>query len=198
MTWKWSNTCTAQGQVLADGLDVSHRHVRGHRADFRPAGAQASPERVQGRRALAFAHEDHGAADQVQHYGQVAMPFGDGNLVDGDLLELMELGLAVMLLEVAFLDLFDGVPTDPQVLGHVLDGHVLAQLQGVALEGPGMSPPRFGEGHVHLTGDLARLALHAGNGQEHGGRLVADGHAPEQARDSAVGDDVRRATQRAA
>jgi hypothetical protein len=51
------------------------------------------------------------------------MPLADGNLVDGDFLELVQLGLAEATLQGVGLDVLDGVPTDLQMLGHVLDGH---------------------------------------------------------------------------
>ena len=79
---------------------------------------QALPERLQGLGALAVADEDHRAAAQVQDHGQVAMPLADGDLVDGDLLELLQLGLAEAALDrCALLDVLDDVPTDLQVLG---------------------------------------------------------------------------------
>ncbi len=38
-------------------------------------------------------YEDHGPAFQVQDYGQIAVPFADADFIDGDLLELMQLGM---------------------------------------------------------------------------------------------------------
>jgi hypothetical protein len=52
------------------------------------------------------------------------MALADGNFVDGDLFEVVQLGLAEAALEVAGLDVLDRVPTDPKVFGHSLDGHV--------------------------------------------------------------------------
>ena len=50
------------------------------------------PERLQGFGAFALAHKDHRSTLQVQDYGQIAVPFADADLVDGDLPELMQLG----------------------------------------------------------------------------------------------------------
>lgn len=42
--------------------------------------------------------------------------------------------MSKVLLKVAQLDVFDYVPSHAQMTGHVLDGHVAAQLQGVTLK----------------------------------------------------------------
>ena len=81
----------------------------------------------------------------------------------------------------AFLDVFDDVPTDAQVVGHRLDGHVLGQLQGVTLKRPGVAAPRVGEGHVHLAYHAAGQAADALHGQDDGHGAAADGHGPEAA-----------------
>ena len=75
------------------------------------------------------------AALQVQDHRQVAVPLGDGDLVDGDVPQVLELGLGEPPRQVALLDVLDQVPADAQVHGHVADGHAPAQLQGVPLEG---------------------------------------------------------------
>ena len=95
-------------------------------------------------------------AEQVEHHGQVAVPLADGDLVDGDLLELVQLGLAEAALQVAGLDVLDDVPTDLQVLGHVLDGHVPRQLQGVALEGAGVVLLGIGKADLDLPAGRSR------------------------------------------
>jgi len=50
--------------------------------------------------------EHHRPGQQVEHHGQVVMPLADGDLVDGDLLELVQLGLA----EAAFAGSVPGCP----------------------------------------------------------------------------------------
>jgi hypothetical protein len=52
------------------------------------------------------------------------MPLADGDLVDGQKTQVLELRLGEVLFQVALLDVFDRVPTDAEVIGHVLDGHV--------------------------------------------------------------------------
>ena len=65
---------------------------------------------------LAVADEDHGAAVQVQDDRQVAVPLGDGDLVNGDAPQVLEIGLGVAATKVALLDVLDHVPADTQVL----------------------------------------------------------------------------------
>ena len=72
------------------------------------------------------------------------------------------IGLGEVLFQVTFLDVLDRVPTDAEMLGHGLDGHVLRQFQRIALEGVRVAPPRFGKADGHLTRDVAVVAFHAG------------------------------------
>ena len=76
------------------GTDIGWRHVGGHRLEAHFLTFEPSPERLQGLGAFAVADEDHGPAFQVQDHRQVAVPFADGDFVDGDLLELVQLGRA--------------------------------------------------------------------------------------------------------
>src|SRR5262249_57948935 len=100
-----------------------------------PAWPQPLPEGLQRVAALAVADEDHGAAVEVHHHGEVAVPPGRGDLVDGDVPQVLELGLGESPRQVALLDVLDRVPADVEVAGHIEDGHAPRQLQGVALEG---------------------------------------------------------------
>src|ERR1700683_2484373 len=112
------------GQVIAYGSDVGGRHIGGHGLDLGPGAAHAFPEGFQGFYAFAVADEDDDAAEQIEYHGEVTMALADGNFINGNLLELMQFGFAKAALEVAGLDVLDGVPTDLEVFGHILDGHV--------------------------------------------------------------------------
>ena len=70
--------------------------------DLGPGPAQPLPEGLQGLHAFAVADEHHGAAEQVEHHGEVVMALADGDFIDGDLLELVQLGLAEAALQVAW------------------------------------------------------------------------------------------------
>jgi hypothetical protein len=142
---------------------------------------QPRPERRQGLDALAVADEDDGAAQQIQHHGDGVVPLADGDLVDGDLLVLVQLGLAEAPRQGAGSDVLDGVPADLEMLGHVLDGHVPRQIEGVALEGAGVVLIGFGEAQLDLAHAAAGEAQDARHLEleQHG--LGADRHGAEGA-----------------
>ncbi len=56
------------------------------------------------------------------------MAFANGDFIDGDLLKFMELGKSKTSHQVSFLNIFDDVPTDSQMPGHIFNGHVLRQF----------------------------------------------------------------------
>jgi hypothetical protein len=134
---------------------------------------------------------------EVQDQGQVAMPLADGDLVDGDVPQVLQLRPGEPPRQVALLHVLDQVPADAEVDGHVADGHPPPQFQGVALEGASVAPPGVGEGHLDLADGATGQASDAGDGQVHEGRPVADGQGAEAARDLAAVDDPRRAARRA-
>jgi hypothetical protein len=140
----------------------------------------------------------HRPGQQVQDHGEVVMPLSDGDLVDGDLLELVQLGLAEAALQGAGLDVLDGVPTDLQVFGHVLDGHVLGQVQDVTLEGAGVVLLGVGEAELDLPHPAAVEAAHSGDREAQQHRLGANRDQAEGAVHASLGPDVGRAAVRAA
>ena len=150
------------GQVVAHRPDVGRRHVGGHGLDLGTRTPQPLPERLQGVGAFAVADEHDRPGEQVEDHGEVAVALADGDLIDGDLLELVQLGLAEAALEVAGLDVLDGVPTDLEVLGHVLDGHVPGQVQGITLEGTGVAFLGVGETDLHLADRAADRSTRRG------------------------------------
>ena len=60
------------------------------------------------------------------------MPFSDTDFVNGYLFEIFQLLTGKTLLEVTFLNVFDGIPADTQVMCCILDGHVSGQLKSIA------------------------------------------------------------------
>ena len=138
-----------------DGVDVGRRHVRGHGLDLGPRSAEPGPEILQGIPAFSLAHVNHRPAFQVQDDRQVDVPLGRGNLVDGDLPQVFQFRPVEPPLQVGLLDLLDHVPTDAQVLGHVLDGHVPGEFQGVPLKGFGIGDARIGKANLHLSDHAA-------------------------------------------
>ena len=71
------------GQVRARGLHVGLPHVHGHGGDAVALGRrQGGPEAVQARLLAVVGQVEHPAPLQIGHDRQVAMPLGDGLLVD--------------------------------------------------------------------------------------------------------------------
>src|SRR5688572_9945918 len=177
-------------QVVAYGSDVGLAHVGGHGPNPDPRPPQARPERLQGVDAFAVADEDNGARDEIEHHGQIVMAFAHSDLVDGDLPQLVELGLAEASQERAGLDVLDGVPAYLQVLGHVLDGHVLRQFQGIAFEGTRVMLAWIGKAQLHLPHLAAGETQDARHLQSHLYRLGANGHSAEGSFDASLGPNV--------
>src|SRR5579862_54981 len=94
-------------EVFANGPDVRLGHVGGDGLDLGVCPPQTPPERRERLHAFALADEDDRTGFQVEYDGQIAVPFADVDLVNGDLLELVQLGLAETPLEMAGLDVLD-------------------------------------------------------------------------------------------
>src|SRR5258708_6759315 len=124
------------------------------------------------------------------------MAFAYVDLVDGDLPQVAQVGSSKTALQVAFLDVLDDVPTDVQVPGHGLDGHMVRQLQGIALEGTGVAPARIGETEVHLADQIASPAADALYRQHQGHTSPANGNSPQTTLDHTAANDVAGTTSR--
>jgi hypothetical protein len=126
------------------------------------------------------------------------MALADGDFINGNLPELVQLGLAETPLEVFGLDVLDGVPTDLEVLGHVLDGHVPGQIQGVALEGAGVAFLGIGEADLDLTHAVTDRTPDPGHVQGYESGFGTDRHGAECAFLMAANPDVLAAALRTA
>jgi len=146
------------GDIVADGADVSLGHVGGDGLDLGMGATQPFEEDVQGFRPFAIADEHHRAGEEIEHDGEIMMSLADVDLVDGDLLEFVQLGFAEAAFKVLGLDFLDGVPADLKMVGHVLDGHVSGQFQGIAFKGTGVMFFGVGKADLGLAYDLAFLA----------------------------------------
>src|SRR5713101_4708441 len=178
------------GKVVAYGPDVGGRHVGGDRDDLGPRPTQPPPKRLQGLDAFAVADENHSPRAEVEDHRQVMMPLADGDLIDGDFLEFVQLGLAKATLQGMSLDVLDGVPTDLQVLRHVLDRHAAGQLQDVALETARVTFPGVGESEFHLPGLEADKAHHPWHLELEQHRFAADRQRAKSAFLTPLGPDV--------
>ena len=101
------------------------------------------------------------------------MAFADGDLVDGDLLELVRLGLAEAALQGAGLDVLDRVPAD------------------VPLEGAGVVLLGVGEAELDRPDLAAVKATHPGDREVQEHRLGADGRQAERSRGCSMGKITR-------
>jgi len=181
-------------QVRRHGVDVGRRHVGGHGLDLGPTGAEPPPESQQRITAFSPAHVENRAAFEVQDDGHVLVALAGGNLVDGDLLDVLEPRLVESPLEGLLLDFLDHVPTDAQVTSHVLDGHVPRQFQDVALKRPAVGPSRLGETDGRLANQAAVLA---GQPRDPGLQLHplgAERHGPKPPHDHPMTPHVLRTT----
>jgi hypothetical protein len=111
--------------VSKDGADISRGQIGGHGFEAHLLAPEDFPEPFQSFGTFALADINDSTIFQVKHDGQVAMPFTDGDFIDGDLLEFVELWERKSSDQVSFLNIFDDVPTDSQMPGHILNGHVL-------------------------------------------------------------------------
>ena len=195
-TWKWSKTIFALGRLVRTACLIPPRHVHGHRLDLGPAGPQPLPERLQRIGPLAIADEDHRPALQVHDHRQVAVPLGDGDLVDGDGPEVLELGLGEAPRQVALLDVLDQVPTDVEVTGDVADGHAFATTPGRIARRPWCSSAGVGKGDLDLTHQATSPTFDARDRQDHGGHPATDGQGAEPAPDLTARDDLTGTTDR--
>ena len=101
-------------------------------------------------------------------------------------------------LEAFGLDVLDRVPTDLQVLGHVLDGHLPGQVQSVALEGAGVAFLGIGKADLHLAHAVADGAPDTGHVESQEGRFATNGHHAEGTFLVAADPDVLAVALRAA
>lgn len=129
----------APDQPTRRATDIGEEAIIEARAGLYPLniGADVSPERLQ----RFFVKEESGY--RIKRSIEIAVSFADGDFIDGDLLEPVQLGAGKASAQAPFLDVLDDVPTHPEMPGHIFDGHVPGQFQGIACEVPGVAaPPR--------------------------------------------------------
>ena len=121
----------------------------------------------------------HHSTFQVHDDRQVDVSLGRGNLVDGDLSQVFQFRLVEPPLQVALLDLLDHVPTNAQMIGHVLDGHMLGKFQSITLKGFSVGDTRIGKSYLHLPDDLATTTFHPWDRQGQVHQFAANGNRAE-------------------
>lgn len=134
---------------------------------------------------------------KIEHDRQIAVALADVDLIDGDLAEVVQFGLAKFALEVVGLDFLDGVPADLQMVGDVLDSHESGEFQGISLKGSGVMLLGIGEPDLGLSHRVAAEATKAWHLENNIGRLPTDGEGSENAFDPSLNPDLRGCTLRA-
>ncbi len=81
----------------------------------------------------------------------------DADLVDGDLLQVLEVGLGEVPVQVTLLDVLDHVPTDPQVPGHILFALPGGMAAADFLETPLITTVGVGRRIARINRDLVKL-----------------------------------------
>ena len=147
-------------QIASHRRDVSLGHVHGDGFDACSGGFESSPERLQCFGSFAFADEHHGPGNEVQNHRQVSMSATNADLIDGNPPEPFEGWLGEMPAEVSLLDLFDRMPTDPQMPSHILHGHVFGEVQHIPLKALGVPAIRFGKADLHLPSQPTNQTKH--------------------------------------
>ena len=107
------------------------------------------------------------------------MAVADADLIDGQVLEVLELGFLETNLQPPLLDFLDRVPSDAEMGGHGLDRHVPREIQHVTLKGMGVAASLVGERDLGLARLAASGALQPLDGQVDPDRLAADGQGAE-------------------
>jgi hypothetical protein len=166
-----------------------------HGLDLSPRRFQALPKWLQRVTSTAISHEHDRSGAEVQHGRQKPFP-ADAYLVDRDFPEVPEFRPRVMPFEMPLLDFLDRIPTDLQVPGHALHGHVLRQFQHVTLEAACMAPVLVGKPDFHLACDPAPFTENPGDVEHNLNWPASNGQQAESARDFPAALDVRSAAPR--
>jgi hypothetical protein len=93
------------------------------------------------------------------------MPLSDADFINCDPFQVPKPGSFEPMAQIPFEDILYGIPTDPQMVGDILDGHMAAKRQYIAFKGSGVGPAFFGESEFDLAHDLTTQTFNALYGQ---------------------------------
>lgn len=111
------------GEILPDHPRVGGVHVAGDGLDL-PDGlvlAEKLEERLDGPAAFALSDPEESAAFQIHHDSRIAVPFVEGEFVNGQILHPGKIDMAVKMIKKELITDADSVPRQPKVTGHVPD-----------------------------------------------------------------------------
>ena len=96
------------------------------------------PEWFKSVRTLAVANENHRTRFHIQNHCQILMTFTNGDLINGDGMNIFQTRIRELVGQIPFLDFLDYVPGDSQVSGHISDRHMFRQIQSITFKSMGI------------------------------------------------------------
>lgn len=167
------------GQVFCDSLDVGVGHIDGHGFDLCCGLFQSFEEWVESLGVFAFSDEDYRSALQIKHYGHEPVSLADSDLINCNAAQMADFGPGEFPTKVTLLDILDHVPTHAQMMGHVLNRHMLGKLQDIPFKLPDEAPVVIGKADFDLPDHAAGAALHALDSQFYDNLLEGKARRPE-------------------
>ena len=169
---------------LLDSLDVRIPHVHDDGFQFFPvATGHFVEETAQGFGSPVLPHPDHTAPLVIQNHGQVTMALADGDLVDRQDPDSARVDLSILELQEVLVDPPDSLPVQPQMIGHFLDRHHLAEFVGV--EGQTLCDPLTGSEKIQVFDNdppavgANNLAVAALEIDSKGGQIQVSNRSPD-------------------
>lgn len=87
----------------------------------------------------------------------------DIDLINGDLLQFLEIYFAIFAVQVSLLDTLDDIPNQGKVSGDIGCGHMFGKLENISSEIPGVCETRISKADISLPNCSAIFAFHSGN-----------------------------------
>jgi hypothetical protein len=145
------------GDFLLDGFDIRipHIHDDGFQG-FSLLGSHLVEKAAEGPGFAVLADPDDPTGQVIQDNGEVPVSPADGNFVDGQYPEALEVGLAVLPFQKELVDVLDRFPGQTQVLSYFFDRHDLAEF--VDILGQALGDPKVGMEQFQIL-DEDSLAL---------------------------------------
>jgi hypothetical protein len=170
------------GQIAAYRSDVRLRHVHGNRLDTSFGGPESFPKRLECIGSFAFTYEHDCPTVQVEHHGEISVSATYADLIDSDSPETLQRRGGKSSLELSLLNLLHRMPSDSQVMSHILYRHMPGKLKHISLEASRVSPIGICKRNLHLTNCPAGQTKQALNGPLNEGGTQTYGKRPPQAR----------------
>jgi len=139
------------GKMVKNGADVCRRHIHGDRFHSCPGTSEPLPEGIEGVASFAVANENHRPCVHVQNHRQITMPLTRRDFINSDPLDALQARPRKALGQIPLLDLFDRIPGDTQMSGHIQDSHMSRQLQSISFKGVAIGKPGIDKSELLLV-----------------------------------------------